>query len=145
MEHPGIAGAVLVDPLVDVTTDVTRGMLEALRAPAEPFVPGIGSDIAAEGVEEGAYPLTPVGGLVSLLEGAAVLMPRPAGLRPPVLLLSSPQDHVVEPASSDNLEARSGGPVRRVPLPNSFHVATLDLDREVLEREAVAFVRQVTG
>ena len=112
---------------------------------AQPYVPGIGSDIAAEGVEEGAYPLVPVAGLLSLLDGAAALMPRLPALRPPLLLLSSPQDHVVEPASSDHLEAHSGSPVRRVLLPRSYHVATLDLDRELIEREAVAFVHQVTA
>lgn len=144
-EHPEIAGAVLVNPLVDVTTEGTRAMLAGLRGTDEPFVPGIGSDIAAEGVEEGAYPLTPVAGLVSLLEGAGALMPRLPGLRPPLLLLSSPQDHVVEPASSDHLAAHAGSPVQRVLLTRSYHVATLDLDRELLEREAVAFAQRVTG
>lgn len=144
-DHPQIAGAVLVNPLVDVTTEGTRGMRAGLQAAAEPFVPGIGSDIAAEGVEEGAYPLVPVAGLLSLLDGAAALMPRLPSLRPPLLLLSSPEDHVVEPASSDHLEAHAGSAVRRVLLPRSFHVATLDLDAALIEREAVAFARDVTA
>ena len=55
-DHPEIAGAVLVNPLVDVTTQGTRGMREGLQAAPEPYVPGIGSDIAAEGVEEGRLP-----------------------------------------------------------------------------------------
>ena len=96
-----------------MTTEGTRGMREGLQATPEPYVPGIGSDIAAEGVEEGAYPLVPVAGLLSLLDGAEALMPRLATLRPPLLLLSSPQDHVVEPASADHLAAHAGSPVRR--------------------------------
>jgi carboxylesterase len=144
-DHPDLAGAVLVNPLVDVTTEGTRGMREGLQAAPEPYVPGIGSDIAAEGVEEGAYPLVPVAGLLSLLDGAAALMPRLPELRPPLLLLSSPQDHVVEPASADHLEAHAGSPVRRVLLTRSFHVATLDLDADLVEREAVAFAQEVTA
>ncbi len=144
-EHPEVAGVVLVNPLIDVTTDAVRATWSALRDSAEPFVPGIGSDIAAEGVEEGAYPLVPVPGLLSLYQGVEDLMPRLPSLRPPVLLLSSPQDHVVEPASADHLEQHAGSAVTRVSLERSYHVATLDLDRELLEREAVAFARRVTG
>ena len=51
----------------------------------------------------------------------------------------------MEPASADHLAAHAGSPVRRVLLERSFHVATLDLDRELLEREAVAFAREVTA
>ena len=74
-----------------------------------------------------------------------------AGLRPaltditcPVLLLTSPQDHVVEPVSSDLVAASVRGPVERVALERSFHVATLDHDAGLVERSAVDFVRRVT-
>lgn len=144
-EHPEIAGLVVVNPLVDATTDAVRQTREALAGVTEEFLPGIGSDIAAEGVEEGAYDRLPVQGLLSLYEGTEALMPRLTSLRPPVLLLASPQDHVVEPASADWLEQHAGSEVTRVVLERSFHVATLDLDRELLEREAVAFAQRVTA
>ena len=63
----------------------------------------------------------------------------------PVLLLTSPQDHVVEPVSSDLVAAAVPGPVERVALSRSFHVATLDHDAELVEASAVDFVRRVTG
>jgi carboxylesterase len=62
-----------------------------------------------------------------------------------VLILSSPQDHVVAPESSDHLAAKVSGPVERVTLENSYHVATLDHDREAIERSAVAFAERVTS
>ena len=52
--------------------------------------------------------------------------------RCPVLILTSPQDHVVEPANGDFLAADVGGPVERVTLERSYHVATLDYDKDVI-------------
>jgi carboxylesterase len=62
-----------------------------------------------------------------------------------VLLLTSPQDHVVEPVSSDLVAATVRGPVERVALQRSFHVATLDHDAPLIEQRAVEFVRRVTA
>ena len=42
----------------------------------------------------------------------------------PLLLITSPQDHVVEPASSEHLAADVGGPVEHRWLERSYHVAT---------------------
>jgi carboxylesterase len=58
--------------------------------------------------------------------------------------MTAPNDHIVPPASSDHLAASISGPVERVTLERSFHVATLDHDKDVIEREAVAFARRVT-
>ena len=46
----------------------------------------------------------------------------------PLLSLTSPQDHVVDPGNSDVLAAGGGGPVERIALERSYHVATLDYD-----------------
>ena len=51
----------------------------------------------------------------------------------PTLLLSSREDHVVDPVSGDVLEQKAGGPVERVFLENSYHVATLDWDAPLIE------------
>ena len=57
----------------------------------------------------------------------------------PVLILNSPQDHVVPPASSDHLAATVSGTVERVTLEHSFHVATLDIDAPLVQAESLAF------
>jgi carboxylesterase len=63
----------------------------------------------------------------------------------PALIMTSPQDHVVPPSSSDVLAAGVSGPVERVTLERSFHVATLDYDKEEIERRAVEFARKATA
>jgi carboxylesterase len=142
--HPEVQGIVLVNPLADGEAPGITDTVTTLRGLGEPLVPGIGSDIALEGSVESAYPMTPVEPLLSLHGALAGLRPALADITCPVLLLTSPQDHVVEPVSSDLVAAAVRGPVERVVLERSFHVATLDHDAELLERSAVDFVRRVT-
>ena len=63
----------------------------------------------------------------------------------PVLVLTSPQDHVVPPFNSDHLADAVAGPVERVTLERSYHVATLDYDRTEIEQRALDFATKVTG
>ena len=141
--HPELRGIVLVNPLADGTAPGITGTVTQLHKLDEPLVPGIGSDIAAEGVVESAYPLTPVQALLSLHGALADL--QLDRITCPVLLLTSPQDHVVEPASSDLVASSVAGPVERVSLERSFHVATLDHDAPLVESRAVEFVARVTA
>lgn len=62
----------------------------------------------------------------------------------PVLLLTSPQDHVVDPGNSDIVAARVSGPVERVTLERSYHVATLDYDKDIIFTRSVEFALRVT-
>ena len=110
-------------------------------------MPGIGSDIADPDVDRDApttaTPLRPAAR--SLMDGLAP-MSRPLGeITCPLLLLTSPQDHVVEPANGDYLAETYGGPVERISLERSYHVATLDYDKDLIFEPAVAFGRKVTG
>ncbi len=62
-----------------------------------------------------------------------------------MLVFTSVQDHVVDPGSSDVLAARVSGPVERVTLERSFHVATLDYDKDEIEARTVEFVAGVAA
>ena len=66
-------------------------------------------------------------------------------MRMPLLLLSSPQDHVVEPAQSDFLAENYGGPVERITLDRSYHVATQDYDKDLIFESTTKFAAQVTN
>jgi carboxylesterase len=142
--YPEIAGIVLINPLIDGSTPGITDMVEQLRSSGEELVPGIGSDIAKEGAVESAYPMTPVQPLLDLHAALEALAADLGRIRCPVLLLTSTQDHVVEPASSDTLAAGVAGPVERVTLEHSYHVATLDNDAPLIEERAVAFAKRVT-
>ena len=109
-------------------------------------MPGIGSDIADPDAKEDAYEGTPLAPLLSLAdEGLAPLPAEYPSMTMPLLLLTSPQDHVVDPAQSDFLAGAYGGPVERVSLTRSYHVATQDYDKDLIFDSAVAFAQRVTG
>jgi carboxylesterase len=84
--------------------------------------------------------------LLSLVQdGLAPLGPEYPSMHIPLLLLNSPQDHVVEPAQGDYLAAHYGGPVDRVLLERSYHVATQDFDKDIIFERSVAFAQRVTA
>ena len=63
----------------------------------------------------------------------------------PLLLFTSRQDHLVEPSQSEYLAAHYGGDVDHRWLERSYHVATQDFDRDVINVESVAFATTVAG
>jgi len=143
--HPEIAGIALVNPLIQSPDAEIRGALEALAEAGTDVIDAIGSDINKEGVVESAYPATPVAGLLSLLEGADDTRAGLAGIHCPTLLVSSREDHVVDPVSGDVLARSVGGPLERIHLENSYHVATLDWDAPLIEQAVVDFAVGVMG
>jgi carboxylesterase len=143
--HPEVRGLAVLNPLVDPPAQSFLDTLEAFLAAGERFLPGIGSDIADPGEKEEAYDRLPVAAVLSMSRGLHALRPRLAAIRCPVLILSSRHDHVVHSVSGDVLAEAVGGPVERVWLENSQHVAPLDRDRDELERRVVAFASELGG
>jgi carboxylesterase len=59
--------------------------------------------------------------------------------------MTSRVDHVVPTVSSDVLAEHVAGPVERVWLERSYHVATLDHDRAEIERRVVGFITKIAA
>jgi carboxylesterase len=143
--HPEIAGIAVVNPMIEAPDEESRRGIGALIDAGTEVFDAIGSDIKKEGTSESAYPGTPLAPVLSLFEGADAVSAGLGTIRCPTLLFSSREDHVVEPVSGDVLERSVGGPVERVFLENSYHVATLDWDAPVIEKSVVTFAVEVMG
>lgn len=143
--RPELAGLVVVNPLVEPPAQSFRDMLSGMLEEGARFVPGIGSDIARSGAPESAYDAAPIEAMLSMFEGVDEVAARLGEVSCPVLLVSSRTDHVVPPASGDLLASRVAGPLERVFLERSFHVATLDYDAPEVERRAVEFVHKTAA
>lgn len=143
-EHPEVAGLVCINAIVSEPEGMGAFVEELIASGAE-VMDGIGSDIAKEGVVESAYPETPVRPLRSMLQAAGELDERLGRITSPVLVISSPEDHVVPPENSDILASRVAGPVERITASRSYHVATMDHDKEMIEEAVVAFAQKVTA
>ena len=144
LDHPEAAGLVLINPAVEPMAEEFRSALRQM-AEVSDTMPAIGGDIAKPGVSEGSYEATPIRALLSLAAAGDELAARLGELSMPILLLNSPQDHVVPPTAPDYFCARVTAPVERVVLEKSFHVATLDYDAELIETSAVTFALKVCG
>jgi len=118
-------------------------LIDSLIEGGDELGPGVASDIAREGVIESAYAELPLRAVRSLFSGASAVEDGLGLVKCPVLLFSSREDHVVDPASSDRLVADLTCPVERVVLERSFHVATLDYDRDEIEARSVAFATRL--
>lgn len=143
-DHPEIAGIACLNAVVRPPVGMRQGV-EEMMAAGLTVMPGIGSDIAKEGVTESAYADTPLAPLLTLFGAAAELEGRLGRIRCPVLVITSPQDHVVDPGDSDVLAAAVGGPVERVTAERSYHVVTLDHDGPAVTEAVVAFCTKVTA
>lgn len=141
-ERPEIAGIACLNAVV-TPPEGMRDAIEAMIAGGDEVMAGIGSDIAKEGVVESAYPETPLRPLLTLFDAAAELEGRLGRIACPVLVVNSPQDHVVDPRNSDVLARSVNGPVERVTAPDSYHVVTLDHDGPAVVEAVVAFCTKV--
>ena len=91
---------------------------------------------------EPGYTRLPIAALITMTAG--ILAIDLAAVTVPVLIVTSALDDVVDPASADAVAAVLAGPVHRLVLPNSGHVATLGPDRDLLAN-GIADLRVATG
>jgi carboxylesterase len=145
-DHPEIAGLVAVNPATQPQAPEVVAMVQGMIDGGTEVMDAIGSDIADPDAHEIAYPATPLRPLLSLVQdGLAPLAETYPNVHIPLLLLNSPNDHVVDPAQGDFLAAAWGGPIERVVLERSYHVATQDYDKDLIFERSVAFARRVVG
>ena len=141
--HPEIAALALVNPMVAPPDADTVGFVQAMVDNGDELAPGVGSDIAMEGSAESAYPELPLRAALSLFAAAVEVESALESVTCPVLLFTSTHDHVVDPKSSALLVKRAKGAVEQVVLDRSYHVATLDYDKDEIESRTAEFVTGV--
>ncbi|MCW5652829.1 alpha/beta fold hydrolase [Hydrogenophaga sp.] len=143
--HPDvIKGTVPINGAVQLNSADMAGLALATGLPDT--VPGIGSDIKAPGIQELAYPEVPVAAFRQVYALMAVthdLLPR---IKCPALVMTSREDHVVDPSNGPRIVRRLGS--SRIDfrwLDNSYHVATLDHDLDLIAQETLSFIRSIAG
>jgi carboxylesterase len=139
-----LAGLVLVNAAV-ASTNKQLLLLPVMKRLVAAF-PAIGNDIKKEGVEEYAYPKTPLKPLASMVAAWKGVRADLGKITVPVLLFRSTDDHVVDPSSARIiLDSISSTDKQERVLADSFHVATLDNDAPQIFAESTDFVRRVTA
>src|SRR3546814_15261344 len=106
-------------------------------------IDSIGGDIALPGADEASYDATPRRALLTMIVAGRDVRARLGDIRCPALIITSRQDHVINPADSDILAEGIAGPVERIWLEDSYHVATLDYACPEVKAAPVAFAQRV--
>ena len=143
-QRPDVAGIVLINAVAEPAPDM-RAMIQGMVDGGEVLMTGIGSDVADPEVTESAYTQTPLPPLLSMFDGIEAMQSDLAGITAPALIMASAEDHVVAPSNSDHLASTLQGPVERVTLERSYHVATIDHDRDLIVERTLDFVARHAG
>ncbi|WP_436495717.1 alpha/beta hydrolase [Actinokineospora sp. HUAS TT18] len=143
-EGADVAGIVLVNPSV-MSLRKEMKLVGALSK-VVPSLKPISDDIAKPGISEYAYPRTPLRAVHSLTRLWAEVRRDLPTVEQPLLVLHSAVDHVVEPENSREILARvSSADKTEIVLENSYHVATLDHDAQLIFDSSVEFIRRVAA
>jgi carboxylesterase len=106
----------------------------------------VGSDLADSAEKELAYEQIPLKTFASVLAFQRQVRAELPRVRQPLLCYVSRQDHVVDPGCTTYLASHvAATDVQVVWLERSYHVATLDYDRQVIFDGSRAFIRRLAG
>lgn len=137
--HPEVKGMIVVNAIVE-----NDELKEAFKVTEPRFLPKTGSDIKAVGVEELSYEVTPLKSVRELAHLMKETKSKLSDIHCPTLIFVSEEDHIVPPKNAEIIKKSiSADQVNVIRLKNSYHVATLDLDKELIFRESVAFVKSL--
>ena len=144
-ERPSdVAGLVLVNPFVSSDRKDLR-LLPLLKL-LVPSFKGVVNDIKKPDQDEVGYPRLPLRGVAEIAAMWKVVVPDLPKVTQPLLYFRSREDHVIDDSSSRTvLGAVSSRDVEERMLLNSYHVATLDHEAEIIFAESSDFVARVTA
>ena len=139
-----VAGVVVVNPAV------ASRRKDLLALPVLKYLvggfPALGNDIKKPGANEYPYPKTPLKALHTFVVQWKQLIADLPRITQPFLMFRSVEDHVVDSSSAPIITAQvSSRDLTERLLENSYHVATLDNDAELIFEESAAFVARIAA
>jgi carboxylesterase len=134
-----LAGIVLVNPMIHLKR-VPHQLAWAISR-FQKMRSSVGDDVKKPGVTEHGYDSLPVVGLYQLLKMLSYTRKRLHDVTTPLMLFHSKDDHTL-PVSNTEIVMKDVGSIskQRIELVNSYHVATLDNDQEIIFENSLIFV-----
>ena len=135
-----LAGIILVNPMIHVKFIPPQIAWAISRF--QKMRDSVGDDIKRPGVTEHGYDSLPAIGVYQLLKMLSYTRKRLHDVTVPVLLFHSKDDHTL-PVSNTEIIMKGVGSIakQRIELVNSYHVATLDYDQEIIFENSLIFVQ----
>jgi carboxylesterase len=140
--HPEVAGLVTVNAIERHPQERMMRVLGRIGLPR--WAKAIGNDTKLAGVDERAYDRIPVRSTRQLALLLAAVRRDLSLVRCPALLFSSDTDHVVPPENQREIYATIGSTDKTlIELHDSYHVATMDNDKELVFAKTLEFLARV--
>jgi carboxylesterase len=147
-QRDDVRGVAAINPLVLPPDPDATEHLEYLIGRGTAMQPAGAPDLRDPTAHDSAYLELSLQSLLELGKGATLANAVMPILDLALLIVSSDHDNVVDPANADSLAlavtSAGHGPVTRLHLPNSGHVAALDLDRELLQHSLLTWLANLT-
>ncbi|MDR6124990.1 carboxylesterase [Bacillus sp. SLBN-46] len=137
-KYPEIRAIIPINAAVDIPEMAPVRQLEGVR-----FLDAIGSDIKKADVKELAYEKTPVQSIKEILTFMEQVKADLHKITCPALIFVSEEDHVVPPNNSQIIYEAISSSVKELHLmKESYHVATLDNDQQVIIEKTLHFIEK---
>jgi len=135
-----LAGIILVNPMIHVKF-VPHQLAWAISR-FQKMRDSVGDDIKRPGITEYGYDALPAVGVYELLKMLHYTRKRLHDVTAPMLLFHSVDDHTLPVANTEIVMKGVGSRQKqRIELVNSYHVATLDYDQEVIFENSRLFIQ----
>lgn len=140
-KHPDISGIILINHVAKFTNP-KFWFVPIIRKFVKSF-PAVASDIKDPYSKEIAYDRTPTNGVYEMLQMLKEVRKILTDIQLPVLIFKSNEDHVVPKISAAYTMLNLGSKDKElIWLENSYHVAPLDYDKELIVKKCIEFIEK---
>jgi carboxylesterase len=140
-ERHEVDGIVLVNPMIHIPGILIK--FAPLISAIQPGRASVGDDIKKPGVTEWGYDVLPTKGVIQLNKMLKRTRAELAKATAPLLLFHSKDDHVLPVSNTEIIMNEIGSTEKeRFELFNSYHVANLDFDAEIIFEKSLEFIKR---
>jgi carboxylesterase len=141
--NDSLTGLVLVNPMIHVKGVPVE--LAFFLSRLQKMRTSVGDDIKRPGVTEWGYDALPTRGVYQLLKMLRITRRNLNKVTIPVQLFHSVEDHTLPVTNTEIILNEIGSANKsRIELVNSYHVATMDYDQELIFQNSLTFIESLT-
>lgn len=141
--NDSITGLVLVNPMIHLKGVPVE--LAFFLSRFQKMRSSVGDDIKRPGITEWGYDALPTRGIHQLLKMLRVTRRNLKNVTVPVQLFHSIEDHTLPVTNTEIILSQIGSSNKtRIELVNSYHVATMDYDQELIFQNSLTFIESLT-
>jgi carboxylesterase len=142
--NDSISGVVLVNPMIHVKGVPVE--LAFFLSRLQKMRTSVGDDIKRPGVTEWGYDALPTRGVYQLLKMLRITRRNLKDITVPVQLFHSVEDHTLPVTNTEIILSEIGSTNKsRIELVNSYHVATMDYDQELIFENSLRFIEGLSS